>query len=380
MALSQSRGGSQSRGSRSGDRLGRRAGENQSGAAVWHEGEERAHHNPDAAEPNPFDEGIEEGVNDRHAGVGILTGVNDVEILAEGGVDGHHGSGRLFVALKLAFFRIQHHDLLLVLAFHYFDDHALGGVILLDLRVGTLQRQRVGAQLQGIADVHRFLDILIEGHTGNSDEDQHHAEMNDVAAIAARVAHGQFVGGHHHVHSRASGNDPCAAVELKETQKEGDKRGELAVTDDEEENRGDEACHQGPTEVALHAVSGGFAPGEERADAGEEQNREADRDHHLVEEGSADADAVIGEPFGEDRKQRAGENGDASDEEKKIVEEETRFAGYHGIELVFALQVVAVLDVGYGADGEGDEDETNKPRADLRIRKGVDGADDAAAR
>ena len=99
-----------------------------------------------------------------------------------------------------------------------------------------------------------------------------------------------------------------------------------------------------------------------RADAGEKQKQQADGNIHFVEEWSADADSVARKPFGKNRKQRAGKNGDAGDEQNQIVKEETGFARDDGIELVFALQVIAILEVGSEADEQNDALEIRRTR------------------
>ena len=43
-----------------------------------------------------------------------------------------------------------------------------------------------------LAIVHLLLVALVEGAAGNADEDDHHAEVHQVAAIAARVAPGEL--------------------------------------------------------------------------------------------------------------------------------------------------------------------------------------------
>src|SRR5579859_1093004 len=181
-------------------------------AAIGHERQKRAHYDPDAAEPDPFHERIQEGVDDGKIRVGIHARKDDVNVFAKRGVDGNHGAGGLFRALELALLWIQHHELLVV--FQNFDDHALRGVIRFGLGVGTLQDQCVWAQLHGFADIHRTLHIGIERGTRETDEDENHTKVHNVAAVAAGVAHRQFVRAHHHAHPGARGDDFRAAVEL----------------------------------------------------------------------------------------------------------------------------------------------------------------------
>ena len=175
-------------------------------------------------------------------GFRVHAGVDDVEIFAKSGVDGDHGAGGLLVALELTLFGIEHHDLLVAL--EDFDDHALRSVIFFGLGVGALQDESVGAEFQGVADVHGFLRFGVEGSAGEADEDEDHAEVNDVAAIAAGVAHGEFVSRHHHAHAGARSDDFCAAVELQddgpgdEAAEEEAKHGSaIAITQNESRRR-----------------------------------------------------------------------------------------------------------------------------------------------
>ena len=62
------------------------------------------------------------------------------------------------------------------------------------MRVEILQVQRVRAERHVEPGGHVHLLVLIERAAGDADEHQHHAEVNDVAAIAPRVAHGEFAG------------------------------------------------------------------------------------------------------------------------------------------------------------------------------------------
>src|SRR5215472_18817052 len=195
------------------NRLGLRRGtQHESGATIRHQSEQRAHDDPNAAEPDPFHQRIEKRVDHRNVGIRIHAGIDDVEVLAQCGVNGDHCAGLLLVALELPLFGIKHHDLLIV--FEDFYNHALRGVILLDLGVGALQNQGVRAELYGLPEVHGLLYVLVEGSAGETDKHEHHAEVHDVAAVTAGVAHREFMRRHHQAHASACGNHFGAAVEL----------------------------------------------------------------------------------------------------------------------------------------------------------------------
>ena len=191
----------------------------------------------------------------------------------------------------------------------------------------------------------------VEGGASETDENENHAEVDDVAAITAGVAHGEFVGRHHFAHAGAGTDDFRAAVKLHDdgpgdeaAESETERGGGITIAEDERGDSRESANHERPTEIALQAVAGSLAPGEQRSDAGEEKNGKADGDHHFVEEGSTHADAIAGEPFGEDREECAGKNGDAGNEEKQIVEQEAGFAETMGIKRIFALEVILILE------------------------------------
>ena len=60
------------------------------------------------------------------------------------------------------------------------------------VRIEILMRQVVRADVHLRAGRHLHLLVLIERRAGDADEDQHDAEVHDVAAVAARVAHGEL--------------------------------------------------------------------------------------------------------------------------------------------------------------------------------------------
>ncbi len=135
----------------------------------------------------------------------------------------------------------------------------------------------------------------------------------------------------------------------------------------------------GKDEVAADGAEGGRAPGEQRADAGEEEEEEADGDVDAVVERRAYGDLGALDVLAEDGEERAPEDGEAGGEQDHVVEQEAGLAADEGLELVFGLQVVAVAEEGEEADGEDDEDEGVEPVADVRLGEGVDGADQAGA-
>ncbi len=222
--------------------------------------------------------------------------------------------------------------------------------------------------------------------------------MDDVAAVAAGVAAGELDGGGEEVlrglccwMTRAPWrNSAKMAVMTKAAREKVIQRVEGALVIGGENGPGmdaegddgdghDESDDAGQNEVFADAAHGGAAPGEQRADAGEQEQEDSDGDGDAVIEGRADGDAIALNVFGEDREERAPEDGEAGGEQDQVVEEEAGLAGDEGLELVLGPEVVAVVDEGEEADGEDDDQEDPEPGADGGLGKGVDGADQSGA-
>jgi len=77
-----------------------------------------------------------------------------------------------------------------------------------------LQQQIVRTDLHALTEFHLFLHVAIEGIAQDSDENQHHAHVYDVAAIATRVAHSQFNAGSEERYARTRANDSRATIKL----------------------------------------------------------------------------------------------------------------------------------------------------------------------
>jgi len=167
-----------------------------------------------------------------------------------------------------------------------------------------------------------------------------------------------------------AGNNFCAAVELhhdgpenEAAEGQANQRERIAIVKNVGEKRGKCAGYKGPGEVALQAVSRCLAPGEERANASKEKNGKADGNHDLVEEGRANADARGREPLRKDRESVPERTGDAGHQEKQIIEQEAGLAGDHGVELILALQVVVIFDIGDETHHQRQQHEADKPGA-----------------
>ena len=149
----------------------------------------------------------------RHLRIRIDSGEYHVQIFLQRGIDGHHRPV-LFVGDKIPLFRKQHHHRFV--AAQHFHHHALRRVILLRFAVRRLQNQRVRANVHRVAHLHALLHVAVERRPGQPYKYEHHAHMNDVAAIPPRVAHGQVnrTGGKRSPRARA--DDFRAPVEFEQ--------------------------------------------------------------------------------------------------------------------------------------------------------------------
>ncbi len=208
-------------------------------------------------------------------------------------------------------------------------------------------------------DGHLAFLIGVEGRAGQPDDDNDHADVDDVAAIAAGVAPGQQVHGGKEVLAGLTGNHARAAEEFREDggedaggHGEGDQRVEVAAVElavfhrihaqREADNHGRPEHDDGDDEVALDAAQRCGAPGQQRPDAGEEEQEQPDGDGHAVIPGRAHGDLVAHHVFADDREQRSPQNHEAGREQHQVVEQEARFAADQRLEMVFGLEMVAL--------------------------------------
>ena len=152
--------------------------------------------------------------------VRIGSRVHHIQIFLQRRIDGHHGAVFL-VGNEVPLLRKQHHHRLI--AVKHFYHQALCGVILFRLGIRGLQSERVRPNLHGVAHLHAFLYVAIERRPGQADEHEHHTHVNDVAAVAAGVAHGQVNGAGRKRRSRARANYFRAAVEFQQNRRRYEK-------------------------------------------------------------------------------------------------------------------------------------------------------------
>src|ERR1039458_7871193 len=158
---------------------------------IRHERDDRPEDHDDQANPNPGNQRIHVRFNDR-ASVGLVLAFVDQievahqkEILAEAGVNARQGLRLLAGLIETA---LGIHGCNLLAAAEYVDDRPLVGVVgIVVLRI-RLADQRVGADVDFVAEGHFFFHFFIERRSQNSNDDQGDAEVDDIAAIAARIS------------------------------------------------------------------------------------------------------------------------------------------------------------------------------------------------
>src|SRR5581483_11877107 len=71
--------------------------------------------------------------------------------------------------------------------------------------------ERVGTDVHGVVHAHLAFDIAIEGRAGQAEHHDHHADVHDIAAVAASVAAGEQPCGFEQVTARLACDDLRAA-------------------------------------------------------------------------------------------------------------------------------------------------------------------------
>ena len=113
---------------------------------------------------------------------------------------------------------------------------------------------------------------------------------------------------------------------------------------DHQEDRDHDGADGRPHEVALQAFERSLAPGQQRADGGEDQEQQGHGDGDAVVERRADRDFVALHEFGNLREPGSPEHGEAEQNEEQIVEQEAGLARDQRFELVLAAQMRLVLE------------------------------------
>ena len=169
------------------------------------------------------------------------------------------------------------------------------------------------------------------------------------------------------VRAVARGDHARAAIKLRNNRQrdehgkyQANQRVEISEAERKCNRARDHATHKRPRKIAPQRIERSLAPSEQRTHAREEQQKQRDRNVHLIEERRAHADFAARHPFGEHGEKRSPKNGEASGQENQIVEEEARFARDERIELIVAAQIIAILVPGREADDQNDREKADR--------------------
>src|ERR1700761_1270679 len=321
------------------------------GLEGWDECNAGAEDDDADADPDPVHERVEKDLDDGLVGLGVAAFEDDVNVTGKCLVDGHHGRGLLAGVVEAAL-RCKLRDLFAVV--EEVEESVVGVVVGVRVLRIRLADELVRTDLQRVAEGHFQLFTLVEGGASDANEEDHDAEGDDVSAVTARVAAREQDCGTEEVFPGPGSNaaisdaalgadDVRPAKELADDggddaggEREADQRVDGAggtvrfvpgaEAGDHQNDGADDDGEAGNQEVAADGADGCSAPGEKRADSGEEDEEEADGDGDAVVERRAHCDLGALHVLAEHREECAPEDGEAGSEEDEIVEEERGLA------------------------------------------------------
>ena len=345
-------------------------------------GPERNH--PEA-DPDPVHERVDRDRVGRRLRRGVVRRQHDVDVVAGRSPDRHLGGRLVFVLVEEPPRRQQLADHVAVLAHRdVAGDHLLLGVAGHPQRIVTDGEL---ADLDGLARLQQRLLFLLEPLAREAKEHEHHPDVDDVAAVAPLRAgdqadhRGQDVGaGGALPHERAAHELLADRHGHERAEREADAAGPLAHAERRERRPGDERRHGRPQELMDHVRDRRLAPREQRTDAGQQQQHQADRQHPLVEERRADGQALPVHRLAQRREHRREQDEERGEEQDPVVGEERRLARHPGIELVARAQQRQPVDDEPEADGQNRHHEDGEHQRQLLVfAEGMDRLDDARA-
>src|ERR1017187_4712550 len=334
--------------------------------------------------------------NDGPSGGFVLALIDQVDvghqkqIFAEAGVNARQRLRLLAGFIEAA---LGIHGRNLLAATEHVDDGPLVGVVgIVVLRVG-LADQRVGTNVDFVAEAHFFFNFFVERRSQDSNDDEGDAEVDDVAAVATGVSVAQVNHGGEQILLALAGDDAASADELGNDGKDHQRRengghGRVEIgrilpgTHAEQDHHAadGERTDRGEQEISLEAFDGSLAPGEQRSDRGEQQEQQGNWDSDAIEKRRSDRDFVSLNKFRQDGEKRAPQYGEADHEQEEIVEQETGFARHQRFQFVLALEVRPVRYNEKGANRQGQCYEDQEPGADRGLRKGMHRTDHTRTR
>ena len=182
--------------------------------------------------------------------------------------------------------------------------------------------------------------VAVRGGRNDPDGEQDDAQVHDHAAVgpthqAAPQADMAGVG-------RPHGEDEgaCRGGRRHGAEAEPDQRAEAAQAEDDAEHDGAHADpHRDRQTLPQHGAVD-FAPAEHRRHRHEEEQGEADRNGHRVEERRAHIDLLLGRRLVEERIQRAEQHDEGEADEEHVVEQERPLAPEGGVDATRGAQTV----------------------------------------
>lgn len=304
------------------------------------------------AYPDPHDEGIDVQVKegDFFAVSHVNTLIERVEVFPQIGSNGDFCGALLILSLVIDF-SVRPHG---AQALPVFIDAELGDDIRSEWIDGfgnAFIRERVGADFGGFHVFEFDLRIFVERIAGKSDEEQDHAEVDDITAVSAAIPPGEVDDCAEIRFARAATSRPRATMKFgddgacdKAGEEKGDDGVDVAYAEGDGDNAADQPQDTRSREVFSQAFARGAPPGEQWTYAGEHEQEQADGYHDGIEVGGTYGDFVTCNGFGDHREHDAPEDGKCGSEEEQVVEQKPPFAGDGRFVLCFGFEQVQARD------------------------------------
>ena len=192
----------------------------------------------------------------------------------------------------------------------------------------------VGADGHLLAERQHLRDVTLVGVAGKPEEDQHDADVDDVATVAAFVPGDEADERREQVgtgiltpHVRAPPEFLCDRPRHKRAQSEARQRGPLPDADGRQRADGDHQRADRPGKLVDQVLNRRLPPREQRAKTSQEQQYEADRQHPLVEKRQTDGHSRAGHGFTQRREHRRERDEERGEQQNPVVREKCRLAG-----------------------------------------------------
>ncbi len=253
----------------------------------------------------------------------------------------------------------------------------------------ALERDRVARHREGLTGRELPLhDRVVRARAGDPDREQDDCDMDDVPAVAAAVAPDQReecsrprLARQRPPRSRAAHELEPDRGEHERSERVGDQTGDRrAGAEADEHDAGHDGDHEGPEEGSPEAAQRGPTPGDQRADAHQEEQRQAeDAEEEVVVRPTHD-DRRATDGLRQDRPGDAPEDRQAERHEQQVVVEEDGLPRDERLELRRRAEQRQPPDDQRRRERDGDHDEREEPWPDVALRERVDRVDDPGTR